>query len=220
MGYRKLSQILALVGVLVFAAGSAWAVTITYQDNYINWPGWTPQYTDDQIGTPAVGNMMVTLDDGYITKIEIQVIQRQLFDSLFINTNWNGNPGEYQDWDIYVRTNTGTTPLLYSVGSAYTYLLATQPQEGIWSGRWGHPAGIDTGLTANPAGITVNETYDGSILTYEFAGLQITGNFVIGYSQWCANDVFLTPVPEPFSLLLLGLGVVGVASIGRRRIRK
>jgi hypothetical protein len=218
MSYKKVIQIFAVVGVLMLAGGSAWATTVTYQDNYINWPGWTPQYTDDLIGTPSVGDMTVTLSGGFLTKIELQVSGRQWFDTLFINTNWNGLYGDYQSWDIYVRTNSGTTPLLYSVGASYAYLLATDPGGGT-NGRWGHPAGIGTGLTADPAGITVTETYLNDILTYNFTGLQVLDKFVIGYSVWCANDVFLTPVPEPFTMLLLGLGLVGVAGIGRR-IRK
>ena len=208
--------------------GSAWANTYNFSDNTINWPGWTPQYTADVIGIPSVYGLSVVTDaNNNLQSILINMANRNdlvdewingsngavSFDALFINTG-----GVYQDWDYYVEDTTGdnaTGATLYSIGNAYTYKLATQPYPGL-NGRWGHPAGIADG-TPDTSGLLGSVIWDGTAntLTYSFnPGIVLGQGFQIGYSQWCANDVVLTP--EPMSLLLLGLGLIGVAGIRRK----
>ena len=98
----------------------------------------------------------------------------------------------------------------------YTYKFATAPYLPL-NGRWGHPAGIETGDLDPIGGLTgVVWNENANTLTYSFenAGITLYDNFQIGYSEWCANDVILTP--EPSVLLLLGLGLVGVAALRRK----
>lgn len=232
----KMTLRIVMTGILAvfLVSGTAGAVTYTFYDNTINWPGWTPWYTQDQIGEPDVFNppvvaMSVTVDDASnsLLSVVIHMDGRQgivdewingdngaaSFDALFINAG-----GPYQAWNYYVEdiTNDNATgATLYGVAGGYTYKLATQPYAGL-NGRWGHPAGIDTGITpiSGLLGVVGDENAD--TLTYTFAPRTIVlgQGFQIGYSQWCANDVILTP--EPGVMLLLGFGLVGVAVLRRK----
>jgi hypothetical protein len=227
---KKLLKII-VVGVLAvfLLSGNVLANPFNFYDNTINWPGWTPQYTADQIGQPNVFNaplfgVTVTLDGNNnlqtvvmhmsgrqgIVDYNVGGVDAKSWDALFIRTGLTSKTWDYYVEDINGNNSSGAT--LYDVGSQFTYKLATQYQN--LSGRWGHPAGIDQGLSNGTAASVVwNEP--NNTLTYSFApGIVFGQGFVIGYSEWCANDVVLTP--EPGALLLLGLGLVGLGLVRRR----
>ncbi len=126
---------------------------------------------------------------------------------------------------------------LYSVNDPanYNYTMAT-------AGRKNHPNGIDnddltktndvvTGSYGiHPAADEVGITYRNQYLTYNFTKLlnpimlDMSGSlgapgFAIAYVPWCANDITITPVPEPATMLLFGAGIFGLAGIVRRRMK-
>lgn len=240
---RVLALLLAFIAIGSFCATAHADKTFTYGDYYVNWPGYPespyPVITADHIGThPLIEGAIITTDDaGYLKSIQIQEWNFRSTQTLFINTQWDAKMSAYDAWDYFVGY--GATPALYSVANTYTYSLVVDPlPDPPWpQARVGHPYGIESGITET-SGILTGLTIDPGVLpaadgtggilgtaTYTFrdGSIQLfapnSPRFVVGVSAECGNDVFLTPVPEPATVFLLGLGLLAMA-VGARRGRK
>lgn len=205
---------LAMAAIFLFA-GSAMALTMTYADNTDSWFGYTPAGYD-YIGSPDVHYLQVTINDqtNLLESVVISMRNRLVFDSLFINCDTTGE--SYENWDYYVYSE-GNSGTLYSITSPYAYITAS---ENNYFYRPDHPVAIDVdGLTGVQISVqwVVTGLNNEGLLTYDFSnsGIIMSGNFMIGYTPECANDVILT-TPEPSIIMLLGFGLIGLAGFRRK----
>lgn len=219
-------------------AGSAMAFDFTYNDTVVNWPT-SPTGTDtnESIGTPVIKGAIITVtgdesNPGTLQSITIDFASsRRVWDALFINTGgyvWDAwdfivydgdadnEPNNYTGGSADIRPDGLDSTNIYAVNSAYDYVYVD-----ILAGREGHVNGIandDLGST----NVSVSTAMVNGDLVYTFSGtaIALAEDFVIGYTPWCANDVLLTPISEPSTMLLLGAGLIGLAGIGRRKFFK
>lgn len=237
---KKYLKIFGLVISSIFLfTGGAYSASYTIADNTIAFPGYeNPLYPQDSIGSPRVNYMEInTYANGDLASVIIRIEANLLIpDALLIN-NDRSQGDAYDGWDYYVKTNANYPPYnppgrvstLYAVDEKnYDYTFAT-------TGRIGHPSGIVINDAVNAIdtwynfqasdptpptlylGWAFNPDADGlgGEIVYNFKeGLHLNAGWVIGYTEYCANDVILTP--EPISLVLLGLGLIGVAGIRRK----
>lgn len=231
---KTLKMVAMTLLTLLFFVGSATAANFTWDDYTIAWPGYyNSAFPNDQMGVPKVASISATTyESGNLASVTIQMYDVNSIwlvpAFLYVNTSIDGNRG-YEGWDYYVANGVWDavgnkwalgSNKLYEVEKDYEYKIVDT------NGRVGHPSGIIDGVGTTSA---TSAYFNG--VEYKNATMQIVYNFnegihiatgdrfdgVLGWTNYCANDVILTP--EPGTLLLLGLGLLGVGIVSRKKIK-
>ena len=224
----------------LFVPGSAEAVRI--DDNYIGRDG---RGYGDVIGDPddfgvdwldvsITGNQMsVRIKTGYPGSDTIGA--GTVYADFFVSTDgWDphgdapyraDNSTNGEDWEYAFDVQTGGLQDITGAQSSIFRAENTMPLTGYLY-RTGQETAINTtGLTAYST--TAGGTYDGSYYSFliDIGGLDWNLSD-LGF-HWatatCANDVIegsAASIPEPASMLLLGIGLIGVAGFSRKKFKK
>lgn len=147
--------------------------------------------------------------------------------------------------DISAQRNSQTGTQTIAAANP-NYILSGQDLTGIWAGyiiRDNHPIGISAaGLSgstligsASFSGfpgvtqpiLTLQGVHPGGTATYDFSsfaegGLDLGGkDIILAWGTTCANDVLYeqvnNPVPEPGTIILLGIGLAGIGLVRKRK---
>lgn len=239
-----MKRIALVVGILASLAISqvvnAAPFTTTHADTALNWATWTATSNNDvdPMGAPDISSTSATLDNGKLQNITFNVASPDFYvfsGDLFLNaTNTD------LKWDYVVRslgtTLNGSASLgLYKLDGGLDYNSATVLPN-VYKASYGVPgfdtpdyirAGLPVGLLSDPtSGYLGQVAYSANAtgISFDFSNydLALFNNFIVGYQVTCANDVVYQeiPVPEPGTMMLLGIGMLGMAVYGKRRMNK
>lgn len=113
---------------------------------------------------------------------------------------------------VYYGSNFESNPFRYVSGGNF-----------IGSGNISYVPGVTDSATAASFGLTLTGGSHNAF-TVDLGILPFDTDFIAHFTIGCGNDSIMgkgtTPVPEPGTMMLLGTGLIGLASFGRKKLRR
>lgn len=239
--------LLVSLGVAQASYGYTFTDSTNYWDGWSSSNAWMD--SQDVLGKPSITGGNVQVAQGLLQSISYAADplwpnggwNTLHSGDLFINVKGSANDNT---WDYIVRTfnaNAAGNYALYNITSLgitdvrSDYGALTNPNpNNTWGqvgpyvtayDRIGQPVALTnavvSGLTSSTTAYFAGLTDDAFNTFYTFGnGLNVGDSFEIAWGLTCGNDVVQTPVPEPGTMMLLGMGLLGMAVYGKRRSNK